>query len=251
MDRLQQLANMIDHSLLHPTLADSDLLAGCELAKAYQTASVCIKPYAVSMAKEALEGSDLLTGTVIGFPHGNSPTTIKVAEAICVCKDGADEVDMVINIGKALGKDWGYVQDDIAEVLAVVNEFDAVLKVIFENDFLPDDQTKIRLCEICTALGVHFVKTSTGYGMNKGEDGRYGYLGATLSDLQLMRRHSGPDLQIKAAGGVRTLDDLLKVEAAGATRIGATATASILMEAQKRFGGTLPAFEQHENLPGY
>lgn len=251
MDRLQQLAKMIDHSLLHPTMTDAQLLEGCKLASTFQTASVCIKPYAVSLAKEALESTGVLTGTVIGFPHGNSPTTIKVAEAECVCKDGADEVDMVINIGKALGNDWGYVQDDIAEVLAVVNEYGAVLKVIFENDFLPEDQHKIRLCEICTELGVHFVKTSTGYGMNKGEDGRYGYLGATISDLQLMRTHSGPEVQIKAAGGVRTLDNLLKVESVGVTRIGATATVAMLTEAQKRFGGTLPAFEQAGATPGY
>lgn len=251
MDRLLSLAKMIDHSLLHPTMTDAQLLEGCKLAMAYQTASVCIKPYAVSMAREALEGSGVLTGTVIGFPQGNSPTTIKVSEAECVCRDGAEEVDMVINIGKALGNDWGYVQDDISEVMAVVNAHDAVLKVIFENDFLPEDQHKIRLCAICTELGVHFVKTSTGYGMNKGEDGRYGYLGATLADLKLMRAHSGPEVQIKAAGGVRTLDDLLKVESVGVTRIGATATVAMLTEAQKRYGGTLPAFEQSEETPGY
>lgn len=241
MERLQQLANMIDHSLLHPTMTDEDLRKGCELALAYHVASVCIKPYAVSMATDWLAGSGVLVGTVIGFPQGNSPTTIKVAEAEAVCRDGATEVDMVVNIGKVLGKDWGYVRDDIAEVLAVTDSYDAVLKVIFENDFLPEDSLKIRLCEICSELKVGFVKTSTGYGMVKGADGKYGYQGATEHDLKLMRKHTADHVEIKAAGGVRTLDDLLQVEFWGVTRVGATATVAILTEAQQRFGGQLPS----------
>lgn len=240
MERLQQLANMIDHSLLHPTMTDEDLRKGCELALAYNVASVCIKPYAVSMAADWLKGSEVLVGTVIGFPQGNSPTTIKVAEAEAVCRDGAIEVDMVVNIGKVLGNDWGYVRDDIAEVLAVTQAHNAILKVIFENDFLPEDSFKIKLCEICSDLNVGFVKTSTGYGMVKGSDGKYGYQGATEHDLKLMRKHTADQVEIKAAGGVRTLDDLLMVESWGVTRVGATATVAILTEAQQRFGGQLP-----------
>lgn len=231
---------MIDHSLLHPTMTDDDLKQGCDLALAYNVASVCIKPYAVAMASDWLSGSDVLVGTVIGFPQGNSPTTIKVAEAEAVCRDGATEVDMVVNIGKVLGNDWGYVRDEIAEVLAVTNEFGAILKVIFENDFLPEASHKIRLCEICSDLEVGFVKTSTGYGMVKGPDGTYGYLGATEHDLKLMRKYTTDTIEIKAAGGVRTLDDLLRVESWGVTRVGATATVAILTEAQQRFGGELP-----------
>ncbi len=228
------LAKMIDHSLLHPTMTDADLKSGCDLARNYDVASVCIKPYAVAMATEWLESSDVAVGTVIAFPHGNSPTTAKVHEADTVCRDGATEVDMVVNIGKVLSRDWGYVQDDISEVLQVVHGHGAILKVIFENDFLPEDSHKIRLCEICSELGADFVKTSSGYGMVKGDDGRYGYQGATAHDLLLMRQHSAPEVQVKAAGGVRTFDDLLQVRDLGVARVGATATTVMLDEAIAR-----------------
>ncbi len=227
---------MIDHSLLHPTMTDKDLHTGCELAKHYDVASVCIKPYAVPLAKEALAGSQVLVGTVIGFPHGNSTTDIKFEEMLRACRDGAKEIDMVINIGKALQQDWEYIHREIETICVGCHAHGAILKVIFENDFILDDPLKIKLCEICTDLEVDFVKTSTGYGFVKGEDGHYGYQGATHHDLKLMRKHSGEKVQVKAAGGVRTLDDLLAVRELGVTRVGATATAPILEEAKKRFG---------------
>ncbi len=235
-DRVHQLAKMIDHSLLHPTMSDEDLHDGCALAKEYNVASVCIKPYAVPLAVEALRGTDVLVGTVIGFPHGNSAIEIKVQETERAIQDGAIEIDMVVNIGKVLGEDWQYVEDEIAAVVAMTKKHDAILKVIFENDFLPEDKFKIKLCEICSQLEVDFVKTSTGYGMVKGSDGKYSYQGATEDDLKLMRKHAAESVQVKAAGGVRTLDDLLKVEALGVTRVGATATVAIIDEAKKRFG---------------
>lgn len=247
--KVLELAKMIDHSLLHPTMTDEDLRKGCDLAKRYQTASVCIKPYAVKLAKEWLDRSDVLVGTVIGFPQGNSRISIKVAETKMACNDGADEIDMVVNIGRVLGGDWDYVQEEISRVLSACQDGGAVLKVIFENDFLSADDMKIKLCQICSDLRVGFVKTSTGYGMVKGEDGRYGYKGATEHDLILMRRHSHPDVEVKAAGGVRTLDDLLHVKSLGVTRVGATATATILDEAARRYGGDVMGTIDHS--PGY
>lgn len=236
MDKVKEIAKMIDHSLLHPTMTDKELKEGCAIARRHDVASVCIKPYAIPLAVEALEGSDVLVGTVIGFPHGNSAVEIKVAETVQACRDGATEIDMVVNIGKVLGEDWDYVEAEIAAVLDACRSHDSDLKVIFENDFLPEDHFKIRLCEICSALKVDFVKTSTGYGMVKGPDGKYSYQGATDHDLKLMREHCPPGVQVKAAGGVRTLDDVLKVQALGVTRIGATATEAILAAAKERFG---------------
>jgi deoxyribose-phosphate aldolase len=236
MDKITELAKMIDHSLLHPTMTDKDMEQGCALAKAYNVASVCIKPYAVKEAVEWMRGSDVKVCAVIGFPHGNSSTEVKVFETEQACRDGAKEIDMVVNIGKVLGNDWGYVEEEIKAIAAITKKYNAALKVIFENDFLPDDSYKIKLCEICSRIPVEFVKTSTGYGFVKEHDGKYSYLGATDHDLTLMRKHSAPCVQIKAAGGVRTLDDLLKVKALGVTRIGATATAAILEDAKKRFG---------------
>jgi deoxyribose-phosphate aldolase len=232
-----ELAKMIDHSLLHPTMTDEDLRKGCEIAKKYNVASVCIKPYAIALAVEALKGSDVMVGTVIGFPQGNSTIAIKVAETIQACQDGAVEIDMVVNIGKVLQEDWEYITREIREILEATHQHGAILKVIFENDFLPEDKYKIKLCEICSQLGVEFVKTSTGYGMVKEPDGKYTYKGATIPDLILMRKHSAPQVQIKAAGGVRTLDELLEVKKIGVTRVGATATIAMIDEACKRFEG--------------
>lgn len=236
MDQITVLAKMIDHSLLHPTMTDKYLFEGCQLAKHYNVATVCIKPYAIKEALEWLKGSDVMVCAVIGFPQGNSTTDVKVYETEQACKDGAQEIDMVVNIGKVLGEDWDYVEREIRAIVAVTKKHKAALKVIFENDFLPEDKYKIKLCEICSAANVEFVKTSTGYGFVKGADGKYSYEGATEHDLVLMRKHSAPEVQIKAAGGVRTLDDLLKVKALGVTRVGATATAAMLEEAKKRFG---------------
>lgn len=234
--KIRSLAKMIDHSLLHPTLTDAELLEGCKLALKYDVASVCIKPYAVKMATELLAGTDVLVGTVIGFPHGNSTVGVKVAETVQACKDGAVEIDMVVNIGKVLANDWTYVQEEIQAVKTACKQHGAILKVIFENDFLPEDSFKIKLCEICTEVGAEFVKTSTGYGFVKGSDGKYSYEGATEHDLRLMLDHVGSGVLVKAAGGVRTLDGLLKVQEMGVARLGASATAAIMEDAYRRFG---------------
>lgn len=226
---------MIDHSILHPTMTDQDLIDGCKLAREYNVASVCVKPYGVKKAAELLSGSDVLVGCVIGFPHGNSSTEVKVYETEAAIRDGAVEIDMVINIGKALGGDWDYVEEELKTLAAVTKKHNAILKVIFENDYMPDDDHKIRLCEICSRVKVDYVKTSSGYGFVKGADGKYSYDGATAHDIALMRKHSGPEVKVKAAGGIRTLDDMIKLADLGATRVGATATAQILGEAKERF----------------
>jgi deoxyribose-phosphate aldolase len=253
MDMITQLAKMIDHSLLHPTMTDDDLKQGCEVARRYEVASVCIKPYAVAAAAGWLSGSGVLVGTVIGFPHGSSLVSVKVAEAIQACRDGATEIDMVVNIGKVLQQDWDYVAEEVRAVTEACHTNGAIVKVIFENDYLPEDLLKIKLCEICSEAGADFVKTSTGYGFVKGTDGRYSYDGATEHDLMLMRRHSAPSVQVKAAGGVRTLDDLLQVRAWGVTRVGATATIAMLEEARQRFGdgSTLAAAVVPDDTAGY
>lgn len=230
---LHELAKMIDHSLLHPTMTDEDISQGCALSKLHHVATVCIKPYCIPMVKKLLEGSDVAVCAVIAFPHGNSTTDIKVKEAQAAVLEGGLEIDMVVNIGKVLGGDWAYVSREIKDVNDAVTAGGAILKVIFENDFLEDGQI-IRLCEICSEHRVAFVKTSTGYGFVKQPNGLYSYQGATDHHLALMRKHSAPEVQIKAAGGVRTLDDLLRVRALGVSRVGATATKAILEEARKR-----------------
>jgi deoxyribose-phosphate aldolase len=219
----RDIAKMLDHSLLQQVLTDSQLEAGLQLARDYDVASVCIKPYYVRRAAEALAGSTVATGTVIGFPHGGHLPSIKVAEAEAALAGGARELDMVVNIGKVMSLDWGYVTEDIAEVVAVAHQAGALVKVIFENCFLAEEHKK-RLCEICGEVGADFVKTSTGYGEG----------GATDDDLRLMRRCAPPHVGVKAAGGVRTFDRLLAVRALGVSRVGATATKAILDECKAR-----------------
>jgi len=236
MNKVKELAKMIDHSILQPTHTDEDLKIQCEVARKYDVASVCVKPYAVTAAVGLLKDSSVKVGCVIGFPHGNSSTAVKIFEAEQACRDGATEIDMVINIGKALGGDWKYVENEIKAVSDTCHRNQAIVKVIFETDYVVKTEDKIRLCEICTRAGADFVKTSTGYGFVKQPNNYFSYRGATIEDVGLMRKHSGPGVQVKCAGGVRTLDDLLKMKAAGATRSGATATEAILEEAGKRFG---------------
>lgn len=218
----EQIAKMLDHSLLQQVLTDAELEQGCKLAREYNVASVCIKPYGVPMARDALAGSTVAVSTTIGFPHGGHVTAIKIAEAIEAMQDGAVELDMVVNIGKVLSKDWRYVSDDIKAVVDVAHAKKAIVKVIFENCFLQDEH-KETLCKICGDVGADFVKTSTGYGAT----------GATDEDLKLMRRCSPPRVQVKAAGGVRTFERLLAVRAIGVTRVGATATKAILDECRE------------------
>lgn len=229
-----ELAGMIDHSLLQPTLTDKELEEGCAVAAKYKVASVCIKPYFVKRAAQLLKGSGVLVGAVVGFPHGSSTTESKRYETELACKDGATEIDMVINIGKALSSDWAYVENDIRAVCDEAHKHGAIIKVIFENDFITSDETKIKLCQICEHAGAEFVKTSTGYGFVKQAAGGYNYKGATEHDLALMRANTSSKVQVKAAGGVRDLDGLIKVRDLGATRCGASATVAMLDEYRRR-----------------
>jgi len=237
---VNELAKMIDHSLLHPTMSDAEVQAGCELSRDYGVATACVKPYSIHQALDIFQGTDVMACAVIGFPHGNSTTGIKVVEAEAAALAGAKEIDMVVNNGKVKGGDWDFVHREIKMINEAVVAAGSILKVIFENDYLTNEEI-IKLCGICTEVDVAFVKTSTGYGFVKGEDGRYGYKGATHEHLKLMREHTADHIQIKAAGGVRTLDDLLEVRELGVTRIGATATKVILNDAIKRgLEGKLP-----------
>jgi deoxyribose-phosphate aldolase len=235
MITILDIARMIDHSILHPTFTDDDLKRNCEIAIKYHTATVCVKPYHTSMAAGIMNGSGVAVCAVIGFPHGNSVINIKAAETLQVIKDGAAEVDMVVNIGKVLQGDWNYIDSEIKTIQDTCLRNNAILKVIFETDFVTRDEDKIKLCEICNKHKVAFVKTSTGYGFVKGSDGKYSYEGATEYNVKLMRKHCAPEIQIKAAGGIRNLDQLLKMHELGVTRIGATATAEIIEEAKRRF----------------
>lgn len=237
----QELAKMIDHSLLHPTMTDAELEEGCKQAVKYGVASVCIKPYAVKMAAELLKGSDVIVGCVIGFPHGNSATESKRYETELACRDGAKEIDMVINVGKALGGDFAYVEADIKAVCDEAHKHGAKVKVIIENDYLANggaglssDDLKRKLCAICEKAGADWVKTSTGYGFVKQPDGSYNYKGATEHDVALMRASVSPKVAVKAAGGVRDLDGLVKVRDLGGNRCGASATVAMLDEYRRR-----------------
>ena len=219
------IAKMIDHSLLNPSLTVAELEDGCVLARTYDVASVCVLPYYVSRSTELLAGTTVRATTTIGFPHGGHVTAIKLAEARQALSDGASELDMVINISKARSGDWGYVEEEIRLLCSTAHDAGARLKVIFENAY-HDTAAKIRLCEICGTVGVDWVKTSTGYAPT----------GATMEDLRLMRQHSPASVQVKAAGGIRDLDSLLAVRELGVTRVGATRTATMLEDGRERIG---------------
>ena len=225
IDRLsyEDVAKTIDHSLLRPELDDAFITDGCKLAARYQVASVCCRPADVARAVELLAGTGVAVGTVIGFPHGGSTTEAKVFEAEQALRQGATELDMVINIGALKSGRDAYVRDEIAAVVAVAHPAGAIVKVIMENAYLDDDQ-KVRGCKLAEAAGADFVKTSTGFAPT----------GATHEDLALMRRSVSPRIGVKAAGGVRTLDGLLAVMELGVTRIGATQTAAILDDFKSR-----------------
>ena len=221
----EAIAKMIDHSLLNPSLTTQELEEGCALAIRYSTASVCIMPYYLARCAELLAGTQVYASTTIGFPHGGHTTSVKLAEARQALKDGGQELDVVINIGKARSGDWQYVQNEIFDLTEIIHGEGARIKVIFENAY-HDDASKIRLCQICGEIGVDWVKTSTGYAPS----------GATLPDLELMRKYSPPAVQIKAAGGIRDLDTLFAVRAIGVSRVGATRTEAMLEECRKRLG---------------
>jgi deoxyribose-phosphate aldolase len=219
----QQLAKVIDHSLLRPELTEAEVIAGCELAAKYHTATVCVKPCHAKLAKHLLRDSDVVVSTVVGFPHGSNLTAIKLAEAQQAMDDGALELDMVLNIGELRSGHVDYVREDIRAVCTAAHARGVKVKVIFENAYLNDEQ-KIQACKLAESAGADWVKTSTGFAPS----------GATIDDLKLMRANVSEKVQVKAAGGVRTLDALLAVIDAGVTRCGATATAAILDEFEKR-----------------
>ena len=225
----RDIAKTIDHSLLKPELDDAFIEDGCRLAAEYDVASVCVPPVHVRRAAVLLDGTDVKVGTVVGFPHGYATTETKVAETRQALSDGATEIDMVLQIGALKSGRDADVQFDIAAVVEVAHADRAIVKVIFENAYLTDDE-KIRACRLTEAAGADFVKTSTGFASG----------GATHDDLRLMRANTSPHIQVKAAGGVRTLDALLDVMALGVTRIGATATKTIIDDFRGRKAGRAP-----------
>ena len=234
------VAKMIDHSLLNPTLTAKDLQTGCWLARAYDVASVCIMPFALKRCAELLAGSTVKASTTIGFPHGGHTTSIKLAETMRALEDGGEELDMVVNISQVLSGNWDYVRADIRAVTEATHAAGQKVKVIFENCYL-DDAQKIRLCEICGDLGVDWVKTSTGYGTG----------GATMEDLALMRKHAPANVQVKAAGGIRDLDTLLAMRELGVTRCGTSRTPEILDEANRRLGRPAMQMTPVASMAGY
>lgn len=215
-----QIAKMIDHSLLNPTMTRDDLESGCLLAVEWDVASVCIKPYYLARCAEMLRGSTVVPSTVIGFPHGSNRTAIKLAEAEVAMKDGCVEFDYVVNIGRVLSHDWSCVETELATLTNFVHGGGGLIKVIFENAYLNDEE-KVTLCKISGNCGVDWVKTSTGYAPG----------GATPADLKLMVDNTPSNVQVKAAGGVRDLRAAIMVRDIGGTRFGATATVPILTDA--------------------
>lgn len=229
-------SKMIDHSLLMPTMTQTQLEQGCQLALAYDVASVCIMPFYLKRCSEILAGSTVMPSTTIGFPHGGHTTLMKQRESEIAIEDGCQELDMVVNISQVLSGNWDYVQADIKAVVDLAHAAERKVKVIFENCYL-DDEQKIRLCRICTELGADWVKTSTGYGTG----------GATIEDLRLMVANVGEGIQVKAAGGVRDFEKLKEVRALGVTRCGASATQKMMDQAREALG--LPAVELNVSPP--
>ena len=221
--RYDDIARMIDHSLLSPALTADQLDDGCRLGLHYGVASVCVMPYYLCRCAELLAGSTVKASTTIGFPHGGHAAAVKLAEAAQALRDGGQELDMVVNVSQVLSDNWDYVRRELKAIIDLTHEHGQKLKVIFENCYL-DDARKIILCQICTELGADWVKTSTGYGTG----------GATMDDLKLMRSHCGDNVQVKAAGGIRDLDTLLEVRSLGVTRVGASRTGDILDECKRR-----------------
>lgn len=236
----RDIAKTIDHSLLRPELDDAFIDAGCRLAARFDVASVCVRPVDVRRASSLLRGTDVAVGTTVGFPHGNHLTEVKVLEARRALDDGATELDMVLQIGALKSGRDDDVLDDIRAVVEVGHAAGAIVKVIFENAYLTDAE-KVRACRLTVAAGGDFVKTSTGFAAS----------GATHEDLRLMRANTPPHVQVKAAGGVRTLDALLEVMALGVTRIGATATETIIEDFRARKGGLPPAVVASTATGGY
>lgn len=227
------IASKIDHAALHPSLTDEQLRTECLVALQYNTASICIKPYAVKLAASILADSNVKVCTVVGFPHGSSSIDAKWAETMAAIENGATEIDAVINVGKANSLDWTYISEEINAITELCHSKNALVKFIFENTFLTGDDIKIKLCKICSSEGVDFVKTSTGFDYITLPSGAIGTLGAQDGDIKLMRANTASNVQIKASGGIRSLADILRLHALGATRFGTSSTAKILAEVPK------------------
>jgi deoxyribose-phosphate aldolase len=232
--RLANIAAVIDHAILQPALTEADMERELRFAAGAGAAAVFIKPYAVSLAAEVLKGSATAVGTVAGFPQGCTPTDVKVHETHLYCARGATEIDMVVPPGKVLGEEWGYVEQEIGRMRAATHQHGAVLKVIFETDYVREREHLRVLCRICSECGVDYVKTSTGFAFTRHGDGSHASDGARDEDIMLMRRHSDPQVKVKAAGGIRTLQRLLHLRSLGADRIGSSSTAAILNEARQQ-----------------
>ncbi len=221
----EAIAGRIDHALLTPAMTDAEMRSGCELARRYEVASVCIKPAAVPLAVTTLEGSNVLVGTVVGFPHGGQTTRVKLAETTEAIDAGACEIDMVVNIGDVVGGEWTRVENELGQIARHVHERKQVLKIIFETYYLTEDQ-KIKLCELCGTARIDYVKTSTGFGGG----------GATIPDIILMRQHSPRTVKVKASGGIRDLEAAIKFAELGSDRLGLSRTSEILEELNQRLG---------------
>jgi deoxyribose-phosphate aldolase len=254
----REIAGMIDHALLHPTLSNKEFISGCELANRYEVATVCVKPCDVENAVELLQDSPTKVCTVIGFPHGVNLTEIKVKETELVCEQGASEVDMVINIGRSISGDWEYIEKDIRAVGHAAHTRNAKLKVIFENDFLSSGgaglnsaELKKKLCQICGNAGADWVKTSTGFGYALQSNGTMATLGATFEDVALMVQSCPPGVQVKAAGGVKNLSSLLEMRRIGVTRIGTSSTQPILNECRTKLGMPILSLKSESATFGY
>ncbi len=213
----EEIAKMIDHSMLKPEMTDEEIEDGCKLADRYKVAAVSVRPSDIKLAKKVLKDSEVLIDTIIGFPHGTTTTLTKVTEAKEAIENGAVELDVVLNIGKLKSKDFEYVKQDLQAVAEIAKKNRVIIKVIFENCYLSEDEI-IAACKICNEIGVDFIKTSTGFGSG----------GALDKDLKLMRKYAKPGIQLKAAGGVRSLERAIEVKMLGCTRFGCTVTAGIL-----------------------
>lgn len=213
----KQLNKYIDHTLLKADATEKEILALCEEAKQLDTVSVCVNSCWARTVHEALKGSTVKTCCVVGFPLGAMSPAAKAWETRIACEDGAEEIDMVINVGRAKAGDWDYVKTDIAVVVEAAEESGSIVKVILENCLLTDEE-KINACIAARDAGAEFVKTSTGFSKS----------GATVEDVALMRKAVGTDMKVKAAGGIRSRETALAMIEAGADRIGASATRKIL-----------------------
>lgn len=246
----QKLAKLIDHAVLHPTHGENDTLAACETGKRFSVAAVCVKPCFAAVAAQALAGSGVAVCAVTGFPHGNSTTATKVFETREAIRNGATEIDVVVNNGWVAEGRWDDVAAEVRAVQQACEEEGAILKVIFEIDFLKPQHIE-HLCRICGDAGIAFVKTSTGFGYVKQPNGDFNYKGATAETVALMRKCSPAGVKIKAAAGIRNLDDLIRFRDLGCERIGAAATEAIVAEAEARFNGGEHAVSRQQDSGSY